>query len=319
MERGANTTYVRYRLARGSRPLELAVSPLTTDRELHGATRAGAGAGGGPGRGRPPRAVRRRRDPAASPRARRRRGPPRRLVDRLPPPRGDRPRPARPERPVPRRGRSTRRSGAGRSWTLVLSAEDDPDLDGEAAPERRIRATTPTSSLRRAATACRRSCASWSWRPMRSSSAATPSPRVTVTLADGEGRSIIAGYHWFDDWGRDTMIALPGLTLATGRPGGARRSCATFAPLRRRRAAARTTSPTVAGETPEYNTVDATLWYVQAIRAYHAATGDDAPAATSCCRRCARSSTHHVAGHPLRHRRGPCRRAAARRASRACS
>jgi predicted glycogen debranching enzyme len=35
---------------------------------------------------------------------------------------------------------------------------------------------------------------------------------------DPDGRSIIAGYPWFADWGRDTMIALPGLTLATGRP-----------------------------------------------------------------------------------------------------
>ena len=34
----------------------------------------------------------------------------------------------------------------------------------------------------------------------------------------GEGKTVIAGYHWFSDWGRDTMIALNGLTLVTGRP-----------------------------------------------------------------------------------------------------
>src|SRR5207244_10888224 len=36
--------------------------------------------------------------------------------------------------------------------------------------------------------------------------------------AESEGRSVMAGDHWFGDWGRDTMIALPGLTLATRRP-----------------------------------------------------------------------------------------------------
>jgi predicted glycogen debranching enzyme len=69
------------------------------------------------------------------------------------------------------------------------------------------------------------------------------------------------------------MISLPGLTLTTGRPEVARSILQTFAhyidqgmlPNR---------FPD-AGETPEYNTVDATLWYIEAIRAYHAATGDD--------------------------------------------
>ena len=37
-------------------------------------------------------------------------------------------------------------------------------------------------------------------------------------VARGEGQTVIAGYPWFSDWGRDTMIALPGLTLAAGRP-----------------------------------------------------------------------------------------------------
>ena len=45
----------------------------------------------------------------------------------------------------------------------------------------------------------------------------------------GDLKTIIAGYHWFSDWGRDTMISLPGLTLVTGRFDVARRSCAAFA------------------------------------------------------------------------------------------
>ncbi|PWC40432.1 glycogen debranching protein [Azospirillum sp. TSO22-1] len=87
-----------------------------------------------------------------------------------------------------------------------------------------------------------------------------------------DGQSVIAGYPWFGDWGRDTMIALPGLTLATGRPGSARRILETFA-----RFVDRGMLPNVfpgAGEHADYNTVDAALWYVEAWRAYVGATGD---------------------------------------------
>src|SRR5690606_20668229 len=88
----------------------------------------------------------------------------------------------------------------------------------------------------------------------------------------GEGFTVIAGYPWFSDWGRDTMIALPGLTLATNRPEIAKNIILEYAkhisegmlPNR---------FPDV-GEQPEYNTVDATLWYFEAIRTYIAATGD---------------------------------------------
>ena len=94
------------------------------------------------------------------------------------------------------------------------------------------------------------------------------------TAADPDGQSIIAGYPWFSDWGRDTMIALPGLTLTTGRPEVAARILRTYAqfvdqgmlPNR---------FPDV-GETPEYNTVDATLWYFVALHEYVLATGDTA-------------------------------------------
>ncbi len=89
-----------------------------------------------------------------------------------------------------------------------------------------------------------------------------------------EGESIIAGYPWFGDWGRDTMIALPGLTLATGRYDTAKRVLQTFA-----RFINQGMLPNVfpgSGETPEYNTVDAALWYIEAWRAYVEATSDQA-------------------------------------------
>ncbi len=89
-----------------------------------------------------------------------------------------------------------------------------------------------------------------------------------------DGESVIAGYPWFGDWGRDTMIALPGLTLATGRYDSARRILDTFA-----RFVDRGMLPNVfpgAGGHADYNTVDAALWYVEAWRAWFEATGDRA-------------------------------------------
>ena len=82
----------------------------------------------------------------------------------------------------------------------------------------------------------------------------------------GEQQTIIAGYPWFTDWGRDTMIALPGLTLATGRFDVARSILREFA-----RHVDRGMLPNRfpdAAETPEYNTIDATLWYFEAVRAF---------------------------------------------------
>jgi predicted glycogen debranching enzyme len=91
-------------------------------------------------------------------------------------------------------------------------------------------------------------------------------------VARGEEKTVIAGYPWFTDWGRDTMIALPGLTLATGRYDIAESILLEFGkhisqgmlPNR---------FPDGSSE-PEYNTVDATLWYFEAVRAYAAATGN---------------------------------------------
>ena len=84
--------------------------------------------------------------------------------------------------------------------------------------------------------------------------------------------TIIAGYPWFTDWGRDTMIALPGLTLVTKRYAEARDILAAFAQVCDQGLIPNRFPDH--GETPDYNSVDATLWYVHAIDRYLAYTGD---------------------------------------------
>ena len=84
--------------------------------------------------------------------------------------------------------------------------------------------------------------------------------------------TVIAGYPWFTDWGRDTMIALPGLALITGRFDEARDILSAFA-----RHCNQGMIPNRFpdhGETPDYNSVDATLWYVHAIDCYLAYTSN---------------------------------------------
>jgi predicted glycogen debranching enzyme len=116
---------------------------------------------------------------------------------------------------------------AGDSVTITISTESAPDLDGQAALERQ------RSHERGLLGGWRSACGS--------SAAQVPAWIEQYVLAadqfvvrrpaegDTDGRSIIAGYHWFGDWGRDTMISPPGLALATGRPEIARRILRTFA------------------------------------------------------------------------------------------
>ncbi|HEX3035549.1 MAG TPA: amylo-alpha-1,6-glucosidase [Thermodesulfobacteriota bacterium] len=159
----------------------------------------------------------------------------------------------------------------GESLTLVVSTEESPNLDGEAALEQRHQ--YEGQLLER-------------WKTSQSKEAVeTPDWISQLVLSadqfivnrpssdEPNGKTVIAGYHWFGDWGRDTMISLPGLTICTGRTEVARSILRTFA-----RYVDKGMLPNRfpdSGETPEYNTVDATLWYFEAIRAYHAATGDD--------------------------------------------
>lgn len=90
----------------------------------------------------------------------------------------------------------------------------------------------------------------------------------------GAGVSIIAGYPWFSDWGRDSMISLPGLLLATVRHEEARKVLATFAAARRRGLI-----PNLFNDWSghaEYNTVDGSLWFLHAACEYLRISGDRA-------------------------------------------
>ena len=86
-------------------------------------------------------------------------------------------------------------------------------------------------------------------------------------------RTVIAGYPWFSDWGRDTMIALPGVCLATGRYDDAKRILRAFA--RSVDAGMLPNRFPDSGEAPEYNTVDATLWFFVTAHRYLEASGDE--------------------------------------------
>ncbi len=96
------------------------------------------------------------------------------------------------------------------------------------------------------------------------------------SLASGGGeqiqRTIVAGYPWFADWGRDTMIALRGLTLAAGYPEQARQILTTFVAFLDQGMLPNALHDP--GEPTEFNTIDATLWLFQALHHYLETTGD---------------------------------------------
>jgi predicted glycogen debranching enzyme len=93
-----------------------------------------------------------------------------------------------------------------------------------------------------------------------------------VRAMGDEPRTVIAGYHWFTDWGRDTMISLPGLTLTTGRWREAGNILRTFASYIK--------DGLIPNLFPEgehgglYHTADATMWFFQAIWKYRTVTDD---------------------------------------------
>ena len=159
---------------------------------------------------------------------------------------------------------------AGESCTIVSTTEETAVLDGEMVRAQRVAREAEIAAP---------------WRTQnKATSAASPEWLQQLVLAadqfivkralpdEPDGRSVIAGYHWFGDWGRDTMIALPGLTLATGRPEVARQILLAFAKYVD--AGMLPNNFPDAGGRPEYNSVDAALWYFEAVRQYFAATRD---------------------------------------------
>lgn len=109
------------------------------------------------------------------------------------------------------------------------------------------------------------------WGATFASRLAEASEQFLVSRTDGS-RSVIAGYPWFGDWGRDAFISLPGLALATGRWPLTREVLRTFAGSLSKGMIPNRFSDD--GLSPEYNSVDASLWFVEAARRAVRESGD---------------------------------------------
>ncbi len=158
----------------------------------------------------------------------------------------------------------------GEALTIVITTEPDANLDGVSS----LRARQEYES--RLLETGKRAWEKSSFPPESIQQLLLAADQFIVqrpTSAEQAGQSVIAGYPWFTDWGRDTMISLPGLTLATGRPEVSRRILRTFAAYLDEGMLLNRFPDS--GNQPEYNTIDATLWYFEALRAYHACTNDD--------------------------------------------
>ena len=94
----------------------------------------------------------------------------------------------------------------------------------------------------------------------------------TAIRLSPDRKTVIAGYPWFTDWGRDSMISLPGLFLCTGRYSEARGLLKAFVAYTHQGLIPNRFPDS--GEAPEYNTVDATLWMFHALQSYTKTTGD---------------------------------------------
>jgi len=162
----------------------------------------------------------------------------------------------------------------GDSLTIVFSTEANADLDGEQA--RALQSTHEWRLFQDWQAQYAKTCASapdeepsWLWQLVL---AADQFIVCRSSPGDGEGKTVIAGYPWFSDWGRDTMIALPGLTLSPGRPELARGVLLGYARFVDQGMLPNTFPD--AGAAPQYNTVDAALWFFEAARKYFEATQD---------------------------------------------
>jgi predicted glycogen debranching enzyme len=157
----------------------------------------------------------------------------------------------------------------GDSITLVLSTSSDSSLDGPAAGQAQATASRELLQLSQRTNAAMEKAPAW----IQQLTLAADEFVIARPVAErSDGASIIAGYPWFGEWGRDTMIALPGLLLATGRTTVAGNILREYA--RYVNQGMLPNQLPVGKEMVEYNTVDAALWFSEAARQYYATTGD---------------------------------------------
>jgi predicted glycogen debranching enzyme len=162
----------------------------------------------------------------------------------------------------------------GESLTFVASLDPTLEIDGNASLKAQQDFEVSLLSTWQSAQSATQNAPDW----IRQLVLAADQFVVNRSLpTETDGKTVIAGYHWFGDWGRDTMIALPGLTLTTGRYEIARSVLRTFSRyFNQGMLPNRFPDDGSAPSEGEYNTVDATLWYFEAIRQYLDATGDEA-------------------------------------------
>ncbi|ERN42156.1 glycogen debranching enzyme [Rubidibacter lacunae KORDI 51-2] len=272
MEREENSTYLQYCLERGSAPLELSIKAIANYRDHHGGVTWGNWQLDAiESQANPYNGIRMRAFPEATPLFL--------LSDRgefTPGGEWYRGYDLAVERYRETGDREDRLHAAtlralmepGATLTLVASTHDDVDLDGNAARHRRH--DYDRMLVQRWQTAHGLKPPDWIEQLTLAADQFVVRRAVPV---DPDGKTIIAGYPWFGDWGRDTAISLPGLSVAAGRPEIARPILRTFGHY-----LSQGMLPNLFpdGSTePEYNTVDAVLWYFEAVRAYFNATGDE--------------------------------------------
>ena len=164
----------------------------------------------------------------------------------------------------------------GESLDVVLSAETGADPvpdEALAAARARQRSLLARAVAERAEPLVRQLVLAADQFIVERRPAADPAAGAAV-VAGADDRTVIAGYPWFADWGRDTMIALPGLCLATGRADDAARILRGFARYVRD-GLIPNDFPDHTGVVPGYHTADASLWFIHAVAAYGRATGDE--------------------------------------------
>ncbi len=161
----------------------------------------------------------------------------------------------------------------GKSITLVFTTEENTLLDGDSALSEQMahEAGVLETFLDSSPGSAADSASAWLQQLVL---AADQFIVKRAIPGNSDGHSVIAGYHWFGDWGRDTMISLPGLSLPTGRPEFARDILLAFSKFVD--GGMLPNNFPDSGGKPEYNTIDASLWYFEAVRQYFEATRDAA-------------------------------------------